>query len=76
MQTTATDTVFTVAFHGSKGSCWRLPRHRVRHGTLADAVAEIRRVDRLRSGSAKAACPGLVIEPDGTKRVVTNNPTI
>lgn len=62
---TSTTGKYLVSFHGSASDPRPLPRHRKQHATLAQARAEIARVDQKRSGTARAACPGVVIDPDG-----------
>ena len=57
---------FAISFYGSARSARYLPRYRERHDSLADARAEIARVDALRDGTARAAEPGVVHGPDGT----------
>lgn len=60
-----TAAMYSITFHGSAGSSRYLPRFRKNHATLGAARDEIARVDRLRSGSARAAEPGVVHGPDG-----------
>lgn len=59
-----TDT-YQLVFHGSAGYPWPIPRHRVNHATLESARDEAARVDRLRDGDSRAACPAIVISPTG-----------
>ena len=56
---------YLLTFHGSSRHPAPIPRHRVKHPTLAAARAEAARVDRLRSGNSRAACPAVVISPTG-----------
>lgn len=54
---------YAVVVHGREGTAYHVPRHRKWHSTLDDARAEALRMDRLRSGTAQAACPVVVVGP-------------
>ena len=56
---------YQLTFHGSAGSPYRIPSHRVNHMTLEGARSEAARVDARRSGDSRAACPAVVISPTG-----------
>jgi hypothetical protein len=60
---TPTAKPFYLAFFGSAGSGYHLPRYRKQHSTVEEARAEAARVNRLRSGSARTAEPAIIHGP-------------